>query len=90
MKTIYLTDPTVKEVVEAAKKAAMEDKIYDGFEIVNKHNNEFLMSINAFDNIGDFADTDITEAWAKSCEDYHIWDEFESKYGSDTDEDEEY
>ena len=78
--TIKLYNPSAEEVCEAAKEAITNLK--KGCVIVRDAvDNRHIFEVNGFEDFGWFGrDRDgvnITQVWAKYCEDYHIWDEFE-------------
>lgn len=75
---LSVNNPSAETVVEAARKAIVEDKIYD-FKIVDSEG-RFMMIVNGYRNGSDFANTEIRDRWKDLCECERPWDEFDTKY----------
>ena len=71
-------NPTPKAIVELAKQAVVEHKIYN-FEVVDG-DGQVMMEANGYKNSSEFATTEICNLWRELCESEDPWDEFDTLY----------
>lgn len=88
---IHLNNPSAEEVCDAAMEAIVE-KRKGVVRIKNTADGKILLYVNGFCDSGSFGkdcdDRDICLIWAKYCDKYNIWDDFEKDSPTNNDEDE--